>query len=221
LPGHKKTVAKQTKAKAVALSRLRKYEQRYRKVLDAAAAVFAEKGYLGTTTKNIANKIGIRQSSLYYYASSKEELLEAVCEVGIQGFLEAAERISDSDQSAPDKIRSIVLDHLEPLRRQPNYVQVFLNCRKHLPKSSRHEIGKQARSYEDSIERILEEGVETGELRDDLDCRLTTLAILGIGNSVPQWLRNQKGLKVEHISRQFANMLLNGIEVDRSSRPGK
>lgn len=206
---------RQTKAKAAALARLRKYELRYRNVLDAAAAEFAEKGYLGTTTQNIASKIGIRQSSLYYYASSKVELLEAVCEVGIQGFLETAERTTVSDQSAPDKIRSIILGHLEPLKRQPDYIQVFLNCRKHLPKSSRHAIGKQARSYEVVIENILRQGVAAGELREDLDCRLTTLVILGMGNSVPQWLRMQKSLKVGHIADQFASILLSGIEVDK------
>lgn len=214
-------VMRQTKAKAAALSRLRKYELRYRQVLDAAAAVFAEKGYLGTTTQNIANKIGIRQSSLYYYASSKEELLEAVCDVGMQGFLESAERVSASEQSAPEKIRSIIRDHLEPLRRQPNYVQVFLSCRKHLPKSSRHAIGKQARDYETLIESILREGVKAGELRKDLDCRLTTLTLLSIGNSVPLWLKNEKNLKLEHVSQQFANILLTGIEINRSSRTRK
>jgi len=206
---------RQTKAKAAALSRLRKYELRYRKVLDAAAAVFAEKGYLGTTMQNIATKIGIRQSSLYYYASSKEALLEAVCAVGIQGFLDTAERTSMSDQNAPDKIRSIILGHLEPLKRQPDYVQVFLNCRKHLRKSSRQTIGTQARGYEDVIENILRQGVEAGELRKDLDCRLTTLIILDIGNSVPQWLKKQKSLKIEHISQHFASVLLTGIEVDK------
>lgn len=209
-------VARQTKAKAAALSRLRKYELRYQKVLDAAAAVFAEKGYLGTTTQNIATKIGIRQSSLYYYASSKEELLEAVCEVGLQGFVEEAERISQSEQNAPQKIRAIILAHLEPLKRQPNYVQVFLNCRKHLPKASRRAIGKLARGYEDLIEGILREGVEAGEFCKDLDCRLTTLAILGIGNSVPLWLKKQKSLDVELVAEQVANILLTGIEVRRS-----
>lgn len=206
---------RQTKAKAAALSRLRKYELRYRKVLDAAAAVFAEKGYLGTTMQNIATKIGIRQSSLYYYASSKEALLEAVCAVGIQGFLDTAERTSMSDQNASEKIRSIILGHLEPLKRQPDYVQVFLNCRKHLRKSSRQTIGTQARGYEDVIENILRQGVEAGELREDLDCRLTTLIILDIGNSVPQWLKKQKSLKIEHIAQHFASVLLTGIEIDK------
>ncbi len=206
-------MAKQTKARAAALSGLKKYELRYRRVLDAAAAVFAEKGYHGTTTQNIAEKIGIRQASLYYYASSKEELLEAVCEIGMEGFLESAQSINKIDQNAPGKIRSIIFEHLAPLWRQPNYMQVFLSCRKHLPKPSRHEIGKQARDYEDLIERILREGVEAGELREDLDCRLTTLALLGLCNSVPHWVKKQKGLKIEQIAQQFSDIFLTGIEI--------
>jgi len=214
-------MVKQTKAKAAALSGLKKYELRHRRVLDAAAAVFAEKGYHGTTTKNIAEKIGIRQASLYYYASSKEELLDGVCEIGMEGFLESAQRINNIDQHPQDKIRLIIFEHLAPLWRQPNYMQVFLSCRKHLPKQSRHKIGKQARDYEDLIESILREGVGVGEFRADLDCRLTTLALLGLCNSVPLWVKKQRGLKVEQIAQQFSDIFLTGIEIEQPSRSSK
>jgi len=211
-------MVKQTKAKTAALSGLKKYELRYRKVLDAAAAVFAEKGYHGTTTKNIADKIGIRQASLYYYASSKEELLEGVCEIGMEGFLESAQHINKTERRPQDKIRLVFFEHLAPLWRQPNYMQVFLSCRKHLPRQSRHKIGEQARNYEELIESILRDGVDAGELRADLDCRLTTLALLGLCNSAPQWVKKQRGLKVEQIAQQFSDIFLTGIEIKQQSK---
>ena len=42
-----------------------KWENRYREVLDAAAIAFAEKGYLGASTRDIAERLGIRAASLY------------------------------------------------------------------------------------------------------------------------------------------------------------
>ena len=55
-----------------------KWESRYREVRDAAARSFAEKGYLGASTKDIADRLGIRAASLYYYLPSKDAALEAL-----------------------------------------------------------------------------------------------------------------------------------------------
>jgi AcrR family transcriptional regulator len=62
-------------------------------IVDAAARVFAERGYHGTSTQAIADVLGLRQASLYYYFPSKEAALELVCERGVDGFVETAEGI--------------------------------------------------------------------------------------------------------------------------------
>ena len=63
-------------------------------IIDAAARVFAERGFHGATTQDIADVLGIRQASLYYYFSSKEAALELVCLKGVEGFFEAAKAIA-------------------------------------------------------------------------------------------------------------------------------
>ena len=60
-------------------ARLRITRRRAPEIIDAAARVFAERGYHGATTQAIADVLGIRQASLYYYFSSKEAALELVC----------------------------------------------------------------------------------------------------------------------------------------------
>ena len=47
-------------------------------IVAAAAAIFKEKGYQAATTRDIASAVGIQQATLYYYVSSKEELLYLV-----------------------------------------------------------------------------------------------------------------------------------------------
>lgn len=207
-------MAKQTKAKTAALSRIKKYEDRYREVLDAAAIVFADKGYHGASIQDISSQLGIRQASLYYYASSKEELLEVVCELGAADFVKFAVLVRDSDTSLQEKITSIISKHLESIRRIPNYVQVFINCRHHLPQASRRKIGKYAREYESLIEEILLDGIKNGEFRGDLNGRIATLALLGMCNSVPRWLRSEKKIKVRQTARQFSEIFLMGINSD-------
>ena len=50
-------------------------DQRWREIVDAAAAVFQRKGYEAASTADVADAVGMLKGSLYYYINSKEELL--------------------------------------------------------------------------------------------------------------------------------------------------
>src|SRR5215510_8066715 len=108
-----------------------RWERRYREVLDAAAAIFAEKGYAGASTRDIAERLGVRQASLYYYFPSKEAALAAICELGVKDFISNLRAII-ADASPPDrKLRAAIANHVAPLRAHPDadYVRVFLRHR--------------------------------------------------------------------------------------------
>jgi len=59
-----------------------KYQQQRLQAIRSAATVFAEKGFHGSSTRDIAEHMGIKQGSLYYYFKSKEEALGEVCLFG-------------------------------------------------------------------------------------------------------------------------------------------
>ncbi|MEZ5529902.1 MAG: helix-turn-helix domain-containing protein [Porticoccaceae bacterium] len=61
-----------------------RYRQQHCRALAAAARVFAQKGFHGATTQDIASELGIKQGSLYYYFNSKETALEEVCLMALQ-----------------------------------------------------------------------------------------------------------------------------------------
>src|SRR5947208_11989078 len=77
-------------------------------IIDAAARVFAERGFHGATTQDIANVLGIRQASLYYYFSSKEAALELVCLKGVEGFFEAAKAIAAGGGTAQERLSLLI-----------------------------------------------------------------------------------------------------------------
>lgn len=178
-------------------------------IIDAAARVFAQRGFHGASTQDIADVLGIRQASLYYYFSSKEEALELVCLQGVAGFVEAAQSISAASGTTADKLSGLVRSHLAPFANRADYVRVFLNDRQHLPAESRRRIGKWSRALERIYEDILQEGVRRGELRADLDTRVTVLAILGMTNAVAHWHRNE-AIPLTHVSEEFIRLLLEG-----------
>ena len=73
-----------------------KYRRRHSEIIDAAATVFARKGYHGASTKDVADRLGIRQGSIYYYVPSKEAALEEVCLIGVEGFIRRLTAVRDA-----------------------------------------------------------------------------------------------------------------------------
>jgi TetR/AcrR family transcriptional regulator, cholesterol catabolism regulator len=179
-------------------------------IIEAAARVFAERGFHGATTQDIADVLGIRQASLYYYFPSKEGALELVCLQGVAGFVEVAKAIAAGPGSAADKLARLIKSHLTPLTDRSDFVRVFLNERQHLPAESRRRIGKWSRGLERVFEDVLKEGVRHGEFRPDLDTRLAVLGILGMANAVANWYRTEE-VAVDRIIAEFVRLLTRGV----------
>ncbi len=190
-----------------------KYRERQRQVIDAAAAVFAEKGYHGASTKDIAQRLGIRQGSLYYYFSSKQEALAEVCRLGVEGHVQRLEDINAQDIPASEKVRRFFLCHLEPQRTLPNHLEVFLGQRQHLDGESGREVQRIAREYEDLVVGIFQDGLAAKEFPASLDCRLAALGLLGMCNWVPTWYARNPAHTLEQIADQFAAIFLEGLKV--------
>lgn len=188
-----------------------KYARRQGEVLDAAAAVFAERGYHGASTGDISARLGMRQGSLYYYFRSKEEALEQVCLIGVQGFVERVEAIAAGERPALAKLAAVIGEHLRALERRRDYVVTFIHQRQHLPAERRGDIAAQARRYERVIEGIVRDGLAAGEIRADLDCRLTTLTLIGMCNAVSVWPARDTGPTLERVIETVQRILIDGI----------
>jgi AcrR family transcriptional regulator len=187
-------------------------------IIEAAARVFAQRGFHGATTQDIADVLGIRQASLYYYFPSKEVALELVCLQGVAGYFDVAKAIASGAGTAADKLARLIKSHLAPLADRGDFVRVFLNERQHLPAESRRRIGKWSRGLERVFEDVLKDGMRRGEFRADLDTRLATLGILGMANAVASWYRNED-VTVERISAEFARVVLDGVRKPRRHAP--
>src|SRR5262249_56365177 len=96
-------------------------------IIDAAARVFAERGYHGTSTQAIADVLGMRQASLYYYFTSKEAALEAVCVRGTDGFVEAAAAVGKGKGAPLEKLARLIVAHLAPIQTRHDYGKAFIN----------------------------------------------------------------------------------------------
>lgn len=187
--------------------------RRLAEVMDAAAKVFARRGYHGASTQDIADVLGIRQASLYYYFDSKEAALEAVCANGVEDYAVRAQTVFRSSKSSSEKVAQLVFHHLAPMAERLDYTVVFLRERRFLPATARKRIRTIEVRYERIIQRIIEQGIDAGEFRADLDTRMAALALLGLGNSAALWFGREPGVTLERITQSYVDLLVRAFRV--------
>jgi len=189
-------------------------------IIDAAARMFAERGYHGSSTQAIADVLGMRQASLYYYFSSKEAALEVVCLRGTDGFVEGAEAVVDGTGRPLDKLARLIAAHLAPVESKRDYVKVFINERRYLPTASRRRLGRKTRRIERCFEHVILAGVADGSIRRDTDARLAMLAVLGMCNAVINWRPADQGQDLRQISATFAALIVGGLAASDAAGSG-
>src|SRR5262245_9872517 len=185
--------------------------QRESEIIDAAARVFAERGYHGTSTQAIADVLGMRQASLYYYFPSKEAALELVCVRGTDGFVESAEAVVEGSGTPLEKLGRLVAAHLAPIETRHDYVKVFINERHHLPGASRRRLGRKTRRVERCFEQVILAGIADGSIRRVTDARLAMLAVLGMCNAVINWRETDRARNMQEVAAGFAALIANGL----------
>jgi len=195
--------------------------QRESEIIDAAARVFAERGYHGTSTQAIADVLGMRQASLYYYFPSKEAALELVCVRGTDGFVESAEAVVEGSGTPLEKLGRLVAAHLAPIETRHDYVKVFINERHHLPGASRRRLGRKTRRVERCFEQVILAGIADGSIRRVTDARLAMLAVLGMCNAVINWRPADQGKDMGRIAAGFARLIADGLAAQKSNGAGK
>ena len=93
-------------------------------ILAAAAALFAEHGYTGTTTRAIAERVGIRQASLYYYFAGKDEILLELLEISVRPSLAFVSPLL-AEPDRPAALYALALIDVETLLATPHNVGVL------------------------------------------------------------------------------------------------
>lgn len=193
-----------------------RWERRHLEVLDAAAATFAELGYLGASTTDIADRLGIKAGSLYYYVSSKEAALAKVCEIGITPMIERLDATLAGVQPARAKIREAIANQLAPLHSFPDayYMRVFLRHRYSLTGAQRRHIIGLSRHYQAQVGQIFADGIRSGELDPAIDPDVASFALIGLCNAVIAGRTLPKGATIATLIDAFSAILSDGVATD-------
>lgn len=183
------------------------------RVLEAAAKIFAERGYAGTTMREVAQCVGLQAGSLYYHYRSKEDLIQAVLEQGMRGFSEAV-RLSvaalPEHSSFRERFCTAVLSHLSSL---VDFGAFALASRRVLGQVPAHVRRRQVAlqdAYGEFWLDLLQRSRDEGELRPEVDVHLARTFTLGALNYALEWYKPQ-GRPLTEIAQEFSSMICDGI----------
>jgi AcrR family transcriptional regulator len=188
-----------------------RYDRRRRELIDAAARVFAERGYHATSIEDLIEATGLTRGGLYHYTASKQELLFSVLDELMDPLLERARAIVAAPGTPEQHLRELTRTWLDQIATHRDHMIVFTRERGTLERDPGWEhVRRGRRAFERLLADVLRRGQEDGSFRAT-DPQLTLLTLLGMVNYTPQWYAPAGRLGPEAIADGYVDVLLAGI----------
>ncbi|MCG8686769.1 MAG: TetR family transcriptional regulator [Desulfobacterales bacterium] len=190
-----------------------KTELRKKQILDTATKVFAKRGFQEATITEIAKGAKVSEASIYEYFSTKEGLLFSIPAQSSQNLFETMAFHLKLIRGAGNKLRAIVYLLMDSYQKNPDFAAVLMLFLKHnkkfLDTSGHHVIKEGVRQ----ITHVIEEGIESGEFKPDLNPYLIRAMVLGtIEHLVTNWVMTGSPDQLIEFVDPLIDSLLAGIE---------
>jgi AcrR family transcriptional regulator len=176
-------------------------------IVRAAARLFRERGFDGTTVRDIAAAVGMRSGSPFYHFASKEEILFAVMEEGLRQGLARSEAALASGGDARARFFALVRAHFGILLEDgSDFIPVMLYEWRRLPPAYRRKLIAVKDRYDALWQGLIGELVASGQMRGDV--KLARLLILGAVNFAATWFKRDGALSIDALARATAEFFL-------------
>lgn len=207
-PAQEKTKKKAKKAKAKSFREIR-YEEKKLAIIKSAAKAFGQKGFHAATIEDITNDLKMTKGSLYYYFSTKEELLFNAHLLSLEKVLKNIIQINDTGDPPDMKLKAAISRHLEVLAT--DFEGAFLlQYEFHLPQEYLNEIIVMRDTYQKNFIQIIEEGIQAGIFKTQ-NARKVAFIILGSINWFLRWYSSTGSWSIEEISNAYIDLFCNGL----------
>jgi AcrR family transcriptional regulator len=176
-------------------------------VIDTACQLFAERGYRGTSMKDIAETLGVRAPSLYNHVTSKQDILFAIMDKAMDRALDAQEEALAGVADVAGQLRaateSLVLDFL----RNPAEVTVCNTEVRSLDPANRAAIVAKRDRYAGRVRAIIAAGCRAGRFQTQ-NPQLAAFAVLEMGNGAKSWFRPSGRYPDTFVAREYGAFAL-------------
>jgi len=187
-------------------------------ILRAAARIFREYGFHGTTVQQIADAVGLQKGSLYHHIASKEELLHEVMMAGLTQLGERLEAVASSSLPPIEKLRQLIETHICYAAENLDIATVVLFEHRAMLgfPERRDEYVSRRDFFESQFRTAIQEGVDNGDFVQ-VDVPIVAQALLGAHNWLVMWYRPGGRLSAQEIASIIADAFLHGLLAKKGS----
>lgn len=184
------------------------------KIMKHSIRLFESKGFSEASIQDIVNTLGVTKGTFYYYFSSKEELLTQIQLNYIDYMLEEQQRIIEQpDRTWKDKLSEVILMTIQAIEGRGSSARIFFRELLHITGDSLDLIKKKRDQFRLNVQSIIEQGVESGEFRDDLPAEMVAFSILGACNWCYTWFKPGGSKSDAEVAAVYTEMFLNGLKL--------
>jgi AcrR family transcriptional regulator len=173
-------------------------------VLKHAARLFAEKGYAGSSMRDIAEEVAVRPSSLYHHFPGKDRILFEICFGFQRDFSIEVIPLLSAERPPDEAIRAAIRGHILFASRRWAEVLVGMRERRSLPADQLASINALRRQYRDAIEATIARGCEQG-IFSVPDPKLAAMAVLDMVNGLAHWFRPRDRRDLETMATRYGD----------------
>jgi TetR/AcrR family transcriptional regulator, cholesterol catabolism regulator len=179
-------------------------------ILDAAAQVFRQKGFHGSSMADIAEAVNLQKASLYHHVTSKQEILLALLDRALDLLYEHIAPITREDLPEQVKLERMMEAYLQAMTENIDLSAVLLLEHRSLEPElhSRHVPNRDR--FEELWRDVIRQGVKEGIFRQ-MDPGMAARALLGIMNWVITWYQPDGKMSIGQITDHYADLFLRGL----------
>lgn len=185
-------------------------------LVTTAAALFRERGYAATTTRDLARALGIQSASLYYHIGKKEDLLYTICIESLRNIRREAEAAVRQAKTPDEAVRLLIQSHVMCALGERDQHAVMLFELRHLSAERAATILALRDGYEALVRRVLSDARKVGTLRSDLTPKLLSLTLLNLLNWTIFWYRAAGRLRPKDVAELLTTVFISGAGTPRS-----
>lgn len=187
--------------------------EKYQRILDAAVAVFAERGFHSSRVSDIAARADVADGTIYLYFKNKEEILMAAINTAFDAFMKHARTEVASIVSPLEKLRRLAFLHLQAMGSNRNMAIVFqMELRqsvRFLEAFSHHQMVE----YFELVRECIREGKTRGIFRPELNDKIAANCFFGaLDEMVTSWVLADKDYPLAQAAESVSNIILQGLE---------
>lgn len=179
-------------------------------ILLSAAELFAQQGYSGTSTREIAENVGIRQPSLFYHFKKKEDIFRAIIDEAAAGLLNFLPDFEKRAGLASAKLYELISFDVLYLMTEPYGIGQLLALPETRSGEFRQDVAVKRNRVINAYRKLIKRGIDEGEFHAG-DINVITHTIFGMGEAIWSWYRPSRNKSATKIAEQIADLAIRSL----------